>query len=75
MECLVGSMNKSLRYNIIQVLLAEREQLSTSNPTLKYDETQSVVPADVFLIGNLTVSFQACRLNLLCYDAACSVYL
>ncbi|KRX33548.1 hypothetical protein T05_14920 [Trichinella murrelli] len=43
MECLVGSMNKYLRYDIIQVLLEEREQLSTSNPTLKYDETHSVV--------------------------------
>ncbi|KRX69228.1 hypothetical protein T06_3952 [Trichinella sp. T6] len=42
MECLVGSMNKYLRYDIIQVLLEEREQLSTWNPTLKYDETHSV---------------------------------
>ncbi|KRY03611.1 hypothetical protein T03_16494 [Trichinella britovi] len=43
MECLVGSMNKYLRYDIIQVLLEEREQLSTSNLTLKYDETHSVL--------------------------------
>ncbi|KRX15075.1 hypothetical protein T07_4602 [Trichinella nelsoni] len=43
MERLVGSMNKSLQYDIIQMLLDEREQLSTWNPTLKYDETHSVV--------------------------------
>ncbi|KRY04289.1 hypothetical protein T03_13746, partial [Trichinella britovi] len=43
MECLVGSMIKYLRYDIIQVLLEDREQLPTSNPTLKYDETHSVV--------------------------------
>ncbi|KRY26293.1 hypothetical protein T03_6468 [Trichinella britovi] len=55
MECLVGSMIKYLRYDIIQVLLEEREQLSTSNQTLKYDETHSVVK-----------NHGACRLNLLC---------
>ncbi|KRY24994.1 hypothetical protein T03_8843 [Trichinella britovi] len=42
MECLVGSMNKYLRYDIMQVKLEERVQLSTTNPTLKYDETHSV---------------------------------
>ncbi|KRY44142.1 hypothetical protein T03_11845 [Trichinella britovi] len=43
MECCVRSMNKSLRHDITQVLLDEKEQLSAWNATLRHAETYSVL--------------------------------